>query len=66
MQNIRKSIKHVLSEKKIFIENTRLVYEYCIRIHFTSFFKGLKMGSSPDKVLFSSFQHLAEPISSQR
>ena len=58
---------NVLSEKKFSLKILGLYTNITLRImnSLYKFFKGMKMGSSSEEVIFSSFQHLAEPISSQ-
>ena len=57
---------NVLSEKKFWLKILSVCTNITLRIMNSLYkFWGLKMGSSSDEVLFSSFQDSAEPISSQ-
>lgn len=67
VQNIRKSVTNALSEKKFSMKILRVYTNIKLRIMNSLYklFKGLKMGSNSDEVLFSNFQDSAEAISSQ-
>lgn len=63
---LKESITNVLSEKKFWLKILSVCTNITLRIMNSIYkFWSLKMGSSSDEVLFSSFQDSAEPISSQ-